>query len=323
MKEVSSLRVLQLTDEQLYDIVVQIRQIASLGWDGFRVLRDNKTENWKNALLNELSDDVVYNHLKYLHPFQFFKCNFGAAVYEFRVCFYKNNIYLKVNLKTKEVLSFHFDEDPDMTSGFTSLSQSVEDTPSLPVIVEDSARGRGKPIAQFAIGSHIVNVPVDVAYSASGLPYLENTDYLDLIESMGTGIQKRVLKAIEDFDAQGLQELLGSTKNYQILSMVHGQLGLVSLCFDICDNYMSSDKNISMAMANQAIDILFRQPEADIKKFLATCHPSQFVRLPSKETILGLKNQLSDEGFVSESKDATELTESLSDETLGNTKFFT
>lgn len=273
---------LQLTDEQLYDLVLDIRNIAELGHDGFRVIRNNKTEHWKNALLNELSDEIVYNHLRCLHPFQFFRCNLGASVYEFRVCFYKENIYLKVNTKTKEVLSFHFDENPDATIGYNEITHDIENTPNLLVIVSDAPKGRGGPLARFAIGSHIINQPIDVAYSATGLAYIDNRDYLQMIEHMGRNLQKRIIRGIEEFNPEGITHLIGSTKNYQILSMSENQLSLVSLCFDICENYTNITWGIGADLVNQAIDILLRQPERDIKRYMETRHPSSSIGFPRR-----------------------------------------
>lgn len=280
---VDSYGYIQPTPEELYTLVMRIRHIADNG--GFVVLRGNKTDSWKSELLNYLSDTVVFQHLQCLHPFQYFACtsNSGAGVFAFRVSFYKDNIYLKVNINTCEVISFHYGENPYGPAGYPTVSHGREIGPftSVQIIAEQDIHGYS---AIFAVGSNTIRRPVDVTFQGSRIAYITNADYMELLDTMAHSYQKTLVRTIENFIKEEQRALGKSLKapvdDYGILSYSDNPLQLISLLHDIWNSHGDA-----AWFRDAAVDLIYKQPPEDIERFLNILHFSEKTNFPPKPSV--------------------------------------
>lgn len=268
------------TPEELYNLVMRIRYIADN--NGFIVKRGNKVDDWKSELLSYISDTVVLQHLRCLHPFQYFACtsNSGAGVFAFRVSFYKDNIYLKVNINTCEVISFHYDENPYGPAGYPAISHGREIGPftSVQIIAEQDTHGYS---AIFAVGSYTIRRPVDVIFQGSRIAYITNEDYMELMDTMAHSYQKGLVRMLNNFAEEERRNLGKSLKapvdEYNLLTYSENPLQLISLLHDIWNSHGDA-----AWFRDAAVDLIYKQPMEIIEQFRNTLHFSEKNNFPAK-----------------------------------------
>lgn len=247
---------------QLQKLVKSIRALAVS--DSFVVLRENKAVEWKNQLLRHLSDSVVKNHLMCLQPFQYFGSNPCAGIHEFKTNLYSDNIYLKVNIKTLEVVSFHYNELPPSDVMSAHIAKGIEDTSELQVVAEPFTAGGYQ--ASFAVGSSAIVVEI-YPETHDGAQWIDAEQYTDALENMAKGKQRTALRKLEAFDKQQIQALMGPVKDYGILSYTEGQLQVISVCYDLWR------KNPSERwLQDMALDLILKQNEQVQRKFASQLH---------------------------------------------------
>lgn len=219
-----------MRSDQLQRLVQNIRTIANT--DSFAVRRDNKSAEWKNQLLHYLSNEMVRNHLRCLQPFQYYGSNSSAGVYAFKVNLYADHIYLKVNTKTLEAVSFHYEEEPATDILPAHIATSLEVAEELQIIAEPFKAGGYQ--ASFAVGSSVIVVQVYPEFK-NGAHWIDADQYTDALEEMAKGRQRVALRKLKAFEKEAISQLMGSVKDYGILSYVEGQdqMQLISVCYDL------------------------------------------------------------------------------------------
>lgn len=242
----------RMSQQKLQEVVHMIRDIAHNG--DFTVLRNNKTASWKNQLLNAISDDVVRNHLMCLHPFQYYKYGKTVGVLEFKANWYASNIYFKVDVNMKEVLSFHYDDVPEKMN----IGEDVE-YGTIQIVTE---KRNYTDVARFAIGSSVTSVPVNVIYEDDGTQWIMAQQYTNAVQNMATKSQLAAIKRVECISKELTEKLLGPANDYNILTYTEGQLRLVSTCYDIWRNNPGN-----IWLADEMLDIILRQAPAIQKQF--------------------------------------------------------
>lgn len=267
-----------MRSDQLQQLVMNIRTLAVS--DSFVVLRENKEQEWKNQLLRYLSDNVVRNHLMCLHPYQYFGSNPSAGVYEFKVNFYADHIYLKVNIKTLEVVSFHYDELPPDEIMPAHIAKNLDVVADLQIIAEPFKAGGYQ--ASFAVGSNIVVAQIYPEFH-DGAHWIDAEQYEDALEEMSKGKQRNALRKLEAFDKSAIKKLLGPTQDYGILSYSEGQLQLISVRYDLWRNHPSE-----RWLQDIAIDYILKQDEKIQQQFAAQLHQT----MPSFPTGISDTRQL-------------------------------
>lgn len=263
----------QPTPAELYTLVMRIRYIADN--NGFVVKRGNKSDEWKSELLRYLSDAVVFQHLRCLHPFQYFACtsNSGAGVFAFQVSFYKDNIYLKVNVNTCEVISFHYDENPYGPGGIPSIShgRGIGPYTSVQIIADQDTHGYS---AIFAVGSYTIRRPVDVTFQGSRIAYITSADYTELLDTMADSYQKSLVRVINNFTEEERRALGKSLRapvdDYSVLTYSENPLQLISLLCDIWNSHGDA-----AWFRDAAVDLIYKQQTDAIEKFIKTLHLSE------------------------------------------------
>lgn len=283
-----------MNSKRLTEVVIAIREYAANG--KYTVYRNNKSPDWKNQMLNLLSDEVVRNHLMTLHPFQFTRGNDATQVYEFQIDYYRYNVYIKVNLKQREVLSFHYDEfpgdaenPPKIRQDSYHFAQDENDATAMfsdiAVIPEAANFGANRWICKFAVGSQITTVPV-YPNIQNGYATIPLQDYFDAIQTMARGFQKQYLtEVIGRAKLLQLPDLLQSADSYNILSYDRASpVQLASIGFDLYNNFPTMSRAQDLA-----VDLLLQVPPQTLEQFRGQLHNSMYA-LPnlsaSRETLL-------------------------------------
>lgn len=216
----------------------------------------------------------------YLQPYQYFGANSSAGIYEFKVNFYADHIYLKVNIKTLEVVSFHYDELPPDDLIPAHIAKNLEVVEDLQIIAEPFKAGGYQ--ASFAIGSNVVVAQVYPEFH-DGAHWIDADQYKDALEEMAKGRQRITLRKLEAFDKRAIQNLLGPTQDYDILSYTEGQLQLISVCYDLWRNHPGE-----RWIQDVAVDLLLKQDEKTQRQFAAQLHQT----MPTLPTRADITTQL-------------------------------
>lgn len=241
-----------LSPEKLHELVSEIRDTAVN--NQFKIQRDNKKEPWKNKLLSVISDDAVRNHLMCLHPFQYHGYAATTGVLEFKVNWYSEGIYLKVDLDSREVLSFHYDDMP--------LSRQSKEKVSYRKLQVITEKKNYRDIARFAIGSSVTSIPINIMYEDDGSQWIMAQEYLGVLKGIATSAQLAALDRIGCISDEVMLQLIGPAKDYGFLSYTEGQLRLISTCYDVWRN---NRENIWLR--DEMLDLILQQDEKIQKQF--------------------------------------------------------
>lgn len=253
-----------MTDLQIYNTTLHIRMLAKS--DRIMIIRDNsKFSDWKNRLVSLLSDIVVRNHLTCLQPFQFVRDYGASGVFVYSVNMYHFNIYLKVNIKTNELVSFHYDEDPAFYKQLRIGDSPLESHPLT--IIEDTSKHFSEKLISLAVGSMIVQDVVHSLYTEEGLPTISYEQYKYILDTRIRNVHYELFRRLAKIDSKIIDSFELNTTDFNLLTYddTDKDLQLISFCYALWLNRYKDQ----LWLKDLALDALLRLPEEIQQQFMS------------------------------------------------------
>lgn len=260
---------LQSEVERLYILTNNIRNGAING-EYYVDRRKLKHPDWKNKLLSLVSDEVVINHLKYLHPFQYRGATGSLNTYVYVINFYHFNIYLKVNTRDRKVISFHYDETPGI---IPKLSESFEeDFEDGRVMVITENNSGYDTVMRFAVGSDVITSKEQYSVYRDGSTYITTEQLKSILDNHAERVANKLYKRISNYDSKLTDILDVMIKDYNFLTFVDEskELQLISFCYDL----WLKDKEKTW-LKDMALDLLMSYPEHLQKQFISQLYKTK------------------------------------------------
>ena len=182
-----------------YPLMILCKKIrAAASAKQIKVNRGIKTPEWKTSLLALISDNVVLDQLRFIHPFQYVAEQSTTGYHVFRLPFFRYSIYVKIDKDISKVISFHYDEIPREPKHLNVYAlDNMTDTNHLQVILEGTKAKRYLPLA---LGSFILSLyPKEVYTSSDGSEYIELA-YLQNFLATSEALQELVIERLSEID---------------------------------------------------------------------------------------------------------------------------
>ena len=287
----------------VYKTTEQIRQLAKE--DKITVLRGNKQEDWKNKLINLITDDVIRIQLQYLQPFMFYKAENTANCYSYRLICYDTPIYVKINFNKDidAVVSFHYSQPNNQCSvrTMTNYGDDYLDTMSycdyekygseLLIDIIPERREHCEYYLYLAYGDTVSKseiIPLTTSYETKAM-YLDN--YIETVEEVRTETVKSMLRKIKniivretDIPKKEIQQVAKDQKYLNILSCIDNSapnpeqsLQIAGFCYNLYTYQLERPW-----LRTVAASIILNQPDKIQKQFfeqLLISQTSEFQQL--------------------------------------------